>query len=80
MAHNGSAYNTQFIYKFANDFFGNKNVKVLLHMYRMIELTGFRLSSIYFIDSYKFMNLPLRLLPKSFGFHNELQKGFFLIY
>ena len=23
------------------------------------------------------MNLPLRLLPKSFGFHNELQKGFF---
>ena len=23
------------------------------------------------------MNLPLRLLPKSFGFHNELEKGFF---
>ena len=51
-------------------------------MNQMIDLriqphTGFRLSSIFFKDSYKFINLPLRLLPKSFGFHNELQKGFF---
>ena len=48
----------------------------------MIELklqvnTGFRMIAVYFKDSYKFINLPLRLLPKSFGFHNELQKGFF---
>ena len=82
VAHNGSAYDTQFIYRSAHDFFGTKNVKVLLHMNRMIELriqihTGFRLSTIYFKDSYKFINLPLQLLPKSFGFHNELQKGFF---
>ena len=51
----------------------------------MIELkiqvhTGYRLSSVFYKDSYKFMNLPLRLLPKSFGFHNELQKGFSPIY
>ena len=32
-----------------------------------------------FKDSYKFVNLPLRAMPKSFGFHNELQKGFFHI-
>ena len=79
--HNGLAYDTQFIYKTAHEFFGYKNVNVLLHMNRMTELkiqvhTGYRLSSV-FKDSYKFMNLPLRLLPKSFGFHNELQKGFF---
>ena len=82
MAHNGSAYDTQFIYKFAHEFFGARKVKVLLPMNRMIELniqirTGFRMSLIFFKDSYKFMNLPLRLFPKSFGFHNELQKGFF---
>ena len=48
----------------------------------MIELkvqvnTGFRMAMVYFKDSYKFINLPLCLLPKSFDFHNELQKGFF---
>ena len=57
-------------------------MKVLLHMNRMIELciqvhTGSRLSSIYFKDSYKFINLSLCLLPKSFGFHNDLLKSFF---
>ena len=66
--------------KLAHNFFGYKNVNVLLHMNRMIELriqihTGFRMCSIFFKDSFKFMNLPLGLLPKSFGFHNELQKG-----
>ena len=60
-------------------------MKVLLHMNRMIELrvqvhTDVRVLSIYFKDSYKFINLPLHLLPKSFGFYNKLQKGFFLIY
>ena len=62
-----------------------RNVNVLIHNNRMIELriqihTKFRLSTVYFKDSFKFMNLPLRLLPKSFGFYNELQKGFFLIH
>ena len=42
--------------------------------------TDVRVLSIYFKDSYKFINLPLCLLPKSFGFYNELQKGFFFIY
>ena len=42
--------------------------KIQVHM-------GYHLSSVFFKDSYKFMNLPLRLLPKSFGFHNELHKG-----
>ena len=85
VAHNGSAYDSQFIYRSAHDFFGSKNVKVLLHMNRMIEFriqvhTGSRLSLINFKDSYKFINLPLHLLPKSFGFHNDLQKGFFPMY
>ena len=79
VTHNGSAYYSQFIYKNAHDFFGSRNVQVLTHN-NMIELkiqvnTGFRMSAVYFKDSYKFINLPLRLLPKSFG----LQKGFFLI-
>ena len=57
-------------------------MNVLLHMNWMTELriqihTGFRLSSVFFKDSYKFINLPLRLLPKSFGFNNELQKVIF---
>ena len=60
-------------------------MNVLLHMNRMIELriqihTGFRMFSIFFKDSFKFMNLPIHLLSKSFGFHNELEKGFFPIY
>ena len=81
VAHNGSAYDSQFIYCGAHNFFGSKNVHVLLHMNRMIELriqlnTGFRLSFIYFKDLYKFINLPLRLLPKLFGLLNVLQKGF----
>ena len=51
MAHNGSEYDTQLIYKSAHEFFGARNVKVLLHMSRMIELriqihTGFRMSLI----------------------------------
>ena len=62
--------------------FGSNNVSVLLHMNRMIELkiqiaTGSRLSTMVFKDSYKFVNLPLRAMPKLFGFHNELQKGLF---
>ena len=82
VAHNGSAYDTQFIYKVTHNFFIYKNVNILLHMNWMIELriqihTGFRLSSVFFKDSYKFINLPLQLLPKSFGFNNELQKRFF---
>ena len=82
VAHNGSAYDSQFVCGNAHDFFGSRNVNVLIHNNRMTELkvqvnTGFRMSMIYFKDSYKFMNLPLRLLPKSFNFHNELQKGFF---
>ena len=84
VAHNGSAYDSQFIDKNAHDFFGSRNIQVLMHNNRMIELKiqvnmGFRMSAIYFKDSYKFINLPLCLLPKSFGFSNNLQKGFFLI-
>ena len=84
VAHNGSAYDSQFIYRNAHSFFGSRNVSVLIHNNRMIELkaqvnTGFRLAMVYFKDSYKFINLPLRASPKSFNFHNELQKGFFLI-
>ena len=82
VAHNGSAYDSQFIYRNAHSFFGSRNVSVLIHNNRMIELkvqvnTGFRLAMVYFKDSHKFINLPLRALPKSFNFHNELQKGFF---
>ena len=68
----------------AHNFFGSKNVNVLIHNNRMIELkiqvnTGFYMTMVYFKDSSKFINLPLRLLPKSFNFQNELQKDFFLI-
>ena len=38
VTHNSSAYDTQFIYKAAHSYFGTKNVNVLLHMNRMIEL------------------------------------------
>ena len=38
VAHNGSVYDSQFIYRNAHGFFGSNNVKVLLHMNRMIEL------------------------------------------
>ena len=79
---NGSAYDSQFVYRNAHEFFGSQNVNVLIHNNRVIELkvqvnTSFRMSMVYFKDSYKFMNLPLRLLPKSFNFHKELHKGFF---
>ena len=82
VVHNGSAYDSQFVYRNTHNFFGSQNVDVLIHNNRMFELkvqvnTGFQMSMVYFKDSYKFMNLPLRLLPKSFNFHNELQKGFF---
>ena len=82
VAHNGSLYDAQFVYRNAHDFFGSKNVNVLIHNNRMIELklqvnTGFRMTMVYFKDSYKFINFPLRALPKSFDFHNELEKGFF---
>ena len=85
VAHNSSAYHAQFVHKMAHKFIGYKNVNVHLHTNQMIELriqvhSGFRMSSIFFKDYFKFMNLPLHLLPKSFGFHNEFQKGFFLIY
>ena len=54
VAHNGSAYDTHFIYKVAHNFFRYKSVKVLLlQMNQMIELKiqihmGFRLSSVFF--------------------------------
>ena len=49
VAHNGSAYDSQFVYRNALRFFGSKNVNVLLHNNRMIELkiqvnTGFRMA------------------------------------
>ena len=82
VAHNASAYDCQFVYKTAHEMFGSRNVNVLIHMNKMIELkiqipTGHRLSTLLFKDSYKFINLPLREMPRSFGFLNELQKGFF---
>ena len=82
VAHNASGYDSQFVYKAAHELFGSRNVNVLIHMNKMIELkiqisTGHRLSTLLFKDSYKFINLPLRAMPKSFGFFNELQKGFF---
>ena len=83
VAHNGSAYDSQFLYRNAHKFFGSRNVNVLIHNNRMIELkiqvnTRFQMAMVFFKDSYKFINLPLCSLPKSFGFQNELQKGFFL--
>ena len=82
VAHNGSAYDTQFMYQMAHHMFNRTNVQALFHMNRMIELhvqihTPIRVVSIFFKDSYKFINLLLRSLPKSFGFQNTLQKGFF---
>ena len=55
------------------NFFGSRNVNMLIHNNCMLELkiqvnTGFRMAMIYFKVSYKFMNLPLHLLPKSFNF------------
>ena len=38
VAHNGSAYDSQFIYRNAHDFFCRKNVNVLIHNNRMTEL------------------------------------------
>ena len=83
MAQNGSAYDSQFVYRNAHKFFGSRNVNVLIHNNRMIELkiqvnTGFCMVMVFFKDSYIFINLPLYYLPKSSGFQNELQKGFFL--
>ena len=82
VAHNASGYDAQFVYKAAHEMFGSRNVNVLIHMNKMIELkiriyTGHRSSMLIFKDSYKFINLPLREMPRSFGFFNELQKGFF---
>ena len=73
VVHNGSAYDSQFIYKNAHDFFGSRNVQVLMHNNRMIELkiqvnTGFRMSAIYFKDSYKFINLPITFVAQVFKF------------
>ena len=64
VAHNGSAYDSQFVYRNMHEFFGSRNVNVLIHNNRMIELkiqvnTGFRMAMVYFKDSYKFINLPL---------------------
>ena len=82
VAHNASGYDAQFVYKAAYELFGSRNVSVLIHMNKMTELkiqiyTGHRASTMVFKDSYKFINLPLREMPHSFGFFNELQKGFF---
>ena len=82
VAHNGSAYDTQFMYQMAHHMFNHTNVQPLIHMNCMIKLcvlihTPIRVVSIFFKDSYKFINLSLRSLPKSFGFLNTLQKGFF---
>ena len=68
VAHNGSAYDSQFIYKNAQDFFGSRNVQVLMHNNRMIELkiqvnTGFRMSAVYFKDSYKFITSHYACCP-----------------
>ena len=53
VAHNGSAYDSQFIYKHTHEYFGSRNVQVLMHNNRMIESKlqvnmGFRLAAVYF--------------------------------
>ena len=52
VAHNGSAYDTQFMYPMAHHMFNHTNVQALLHMNRMIELriqihTPARVASIF---------------------------------
>ena len=63
VAHSGFTYDSQFVYRNAHYFFGSKNVNVLIHNNRMIELkiqvnTGFRMTMVYFKDSSKFINFP----------------------
>ena len=83
VTHNESAYDTQF--KSAHEFFGYRNVNISLHMNRMIELkiqihTGYRLSSVFFKDSYRFINLPLGLLPSHLVFTMNCKRVSFHIY
>ena len=40
VAHNGSAYDSQFIYRNAHSFLGSRNVSVLIHNNRMIDIKG----------------------------------------
>ena len=58
VVHNGSAYDSQFIYKNAHDFFGSRNVQVLMHNNRMIELkiqdnTDFRIKAVTSCSTHK---------------------------
>ena len=82
VAHNGFVCDTQFMYQMAHQMFNHTNVQALLHMNRMIELrvqihTSMRVATIFLrilINSSTYLCVPL---SKSFGFQNNLQKGFF---
>ena len=68
VAHNGSTYDSQFKYRSTHGFFGSRNVNVLIHNNRMIELkvqvhTGFRMAMVYFKDSYNYKS-PSLLVTK----------------
>jgi hypothetical protein len=73
-AHNARGYDSHFIMK---DLFERKFVdqpKITMNGLKVLKID---INNVHFIDSLSFFQQPLASLPKSFGFQNVVQKGFF---
>lgn len=73
LAHNGQAYDHQFLLKYILD---HTDIKPELIM-RGTKILLMELQNVRFIDSLNYFPMPLSALPKAFELGSELRKGYF---
>ncbi|RWS00566.1 uncharacterized protein B4U79_10504, partial [Dinothrombium tinctorium] len=71
-AHNAKAYDLQFVLKYLVN--NNKNPDIVRNGSKLFRL---KFGRYIFLDSVNFIPMPLKKLPKTFGFSDELKKGCF---
>jgi len=79
LAHYGKGYDHQFILEWllSNTNINNEKTKLPKMTRNGLKLIEMKYLGRRFIDSINFFGMPLRALPKTFGFEKEVKKGFF---
>ncbi|XP_057322371.1 uncharacterized protein LOC130676747 [Microplitis mediator] len=74
IAHNAGSFDGQFILRCMLERNKARLPKLILNGTKIIVMT---LGNTIFLDSLNYLHMPLRNLPKTFGFAGEIEKGFF---
>lgn len=74
LAHNARSFDAQFILRYLVDVKRTQFPNLILNGTKIIEM---RIANIVFLDTLNYFHMPLANLPKSFGFEDEVIKGYF---